>query len=393
MNATSIPRPAIRRELGRRDDGEPGPTLLLQGGIHGNEPAGVVAIQRVLAGLDASGAAIAGRVVALAGNLPALEHATRFLVRDLNRQWLPHSLERLRAADPADDTPEDHEQRELLRCYEQVVASASGPVVFLDLHTSSADGPPFVVLADTIDNRRIGLAVGIPILLGLEELIDGACMEWFSSRGIVNCAIEGGRHMHPDTVANLESAIWLALEAIGILRKGALDLAPHRAHLQRVTRGLPPILEIFHRHAIVPEDRFHMEPGFSNFSPVVRGQLLARDRAGEVRARGQARVLLPLYQAQGDDGFFLGRPVTRLWRWLAHLLRGLRLRRIVRWLPGVRRDPQDPETLVVDPRVARWFVLETFHLLGYRRHGRRGTMLTFSKRSSRGENARLRPRG
>lgn len=392
MSTTSIPRPAIRRELGRRDDGEPGPTLLLQGGIHGNEPAGVVAIQRVLARLTELGASVAGRIVALAGNLPALEHGTRYLVRDLNRQWLPHSLEQLHAADPADDTPEDQQQRELLHCYEQVVASATGPVVFLDLHTSSADGPPFVVLADTIDNRRIGLALGIPILLGLEELIDGACMEWFSSRGIVNCAIEGGRHMHPDTVANLESAIWLALEAIGILRKGAVDLAPHRAHLQRVTHGLPPVVEIFHRHAIVPEDHFRMEPGFTNFSPVVRGQLLARDRAGEVRARGSSRVLLPLYQAQGDDGFFLGRPVTLLWRWLAGVLRGLRLSRIVRWLPGVRRDPQDPATLVVDPRIARWFVLEAFHLLGYRRHGRRGAMLTFSKRSSRGENARLRPR-
>lgn len=393
MSSTSIPRPAIRRELGRHDDGEPGPTLLLQGGIHGNEPAGVVAIQRVLARLAELGASVAGRIVALAGNLPALEHGTRYLVRDLNRQWLPHSLEQLHAADPVDDTPEDRQQRELLHCYEQLVASATGPVVFLDLHTSSADGPPFVVLADTIDNRRIGLALGIPILLGLEELIDGACMEWFSSRGIVNCAIEGGRHMHPDTVANLESAIWLALEAIGILRKGAVDLVPHRAHLQRVTRGLPPVVEIFHRHVITPEDRFRMEPGFTNFGPVVRGQLLARDRAGEVRARGSARVLLPLYQAQGDDGFFLGRPVTLLWRWLATVLRGLRLSRIVRWLPGVRRDPQDPTTLVVDPRIARWFVLEAFHLLGYRRHGRRGTMLTFSKRRSRGENAALRPRG
>ena len=118
MSSTSIPRPAIRRELGRHDDGEPGPTLLLQGGIHGNEPAGVVAIQRVLARLAELGASVAGRIVALAGNLPALEHGTRYLVRDLNRQWLPHSLEQLHAADPADDTPEDQQQRELLHCYE-----------------------------------------------------------------------------------------------------------------------------------------------------------------------------------------------------------------------------------------------------------------------------------
>lgn len=391
MSATRVPLPTIRRELGRVDQGEPGPTLLLQGGIHGNEPAGVVAIQRVLARLQELGTRVAGRVVALAGNLPALELGNRYVVRDLNRQWLPGSLERLHRADPADDKPEDREQRELLRCYESVVASASGPVVFLDLHTSSADGPPFVVLADTIDNRRIGVALGVPILLGLEELIDGACMEWFSSRGIVNCAIEGGRHQHQDTVGNLESAVWLALEAIGILRKGAVDLGPHRAHLTRVTKGLPPVVEIFHRHAIVPEDRFRMEPGFLNFSPVVRGQLLAQERGNEVRATSSARVLLPLYQAQGDDGFFLGRPVTPLWTWLARVLRGLHLSRIVRWFPGVRRDPEDPATLVVDPRIARWFMLEVFHLLGYRRQGRRGASMTFTKRRSREENALLGP--
>lgn len=47
-----------------------------------------------------------------------------------------------------------------------------------------------------------------------------------------------------------------------------------------------------------------MEPGFTNFQPVVRAQLLARDRHGDIRAVENGYVLMPLYQSQGTDGFF-----------------------------------------------------------------------------------------
>ena len=50
-----------------------------------------------------------------------------------------------------------------------------------------------------------------------------------------------------------------------------------------------------------------MEPGFANIQPVARGQLLARDRRGEIRAPEDCLVVMPLYQGLGDDGFFLGR--------------------------------------------------------------------------------------
>jgi hypothetical protein len=36
-------------------------------------------------------------------------------------------------------------------------------------------------------------------------------------------------------------------------------------------------------------------------------------------------------------------------------------------MPGVRRSRRRPDTLIVDRRVARWYVIEVFHLLGYRK--------------------------
>jgi succinylglutamate desuccinylase len=123
-----------------------------------------------------------------------------------------------------------------------------------------------------------------------------------------------------------------------------------------------------------------MEPGFSNFQPVKRGQLLARDRHGDIRAPEAGLILMPLYQSQGTDGFFLAREVAPFWLQVASGLRRLRLDRVLPWLPGVRRHPTLPETLVVNPRIARWFVLELFHLLGFRRQRPQGNQLVVSRR-------------
>jgi succinylglutamate desuccinylase len=358
-------------------------------GIHGNEPAGVLAVQRVLGRLQELDLDVRGRLVALAGNLPALARGVRYVARDLNRGWLTSALAALRARDPGGLRDEDAEQRELLAAFDRALATTRGPVVFVDLHTSSADGPPFLCLADTIDNRRLGLATGVPLILGIEETIDGASLEYFSQRGVVGLAVEGGRHEHPDTASNHEALLWVLLERLGILRPGQIDTAPFRAHIARVTVGLPSAVEIVRRHVIAAEDRFAMRPGFTNFQVVAKGQPLATDRNGEVLAPRACRVMLPLYQALGDDGFFLARDVRPFWLRTAALLRRLRLDAIVHWLPGVRRDPRDRNTLLVDHRIARWFVTEIFHLLGFRKARRVGDELTFTRRWSLPENARL----
>lgn len=389
MNGAVAGAPVLRRELGTVDSGRPGPTLLVVAGMHGNEPAGVTAAQRVIGQLQEMELVQLGRVVTLAGNLAALSLQQRFVVRDLNRGWGAAAIDALHARDPAERSVEDKEQCELLRCFEHVLRTASGPVVVIDLHTSSADGPPFSCLADTIDNRRLGFAAGVPILLGIEETIDGASLEWFAQRGVVALAIEGGRHTHPDTVRNHEAVLWRVLAHLRMLRRGSPDLCTHERHLQQARAGVPSIVEIVRRHAIGAADAFVMEPGFVNFATVAKGQLLARDRNGEIRAPAACRVVLPLYQALGDDGFFLARRVRPFWLHVARWLRALRCDVLARWLPGVRRDVADPDTILVDPRVARWWVTEIFHLLGFRKERRRGDRLAFTRRWSRPENRRL----
>src|SRR6188768_111889 len=90
----SSPGNARARVLGRRIDDPQGKWLVVVAGIHGNEPAGVAAAERVYAALDASKERLAGAFVTFAGNLGALQAKKRYLDRDLNRAWSEQNLTR-----------------------------------------------------------------------------------------------------------------------------------------------------------------------------------------------------------------------------------------------------------------------------------------------------------
>jgi len=380
---TTIVEPAAKvpRVLGRIRGEMPGPTLLVVGGIHGNEPAGIAAARRVLERIEAERPRLRGQFVALAGNLAALERGSRFVDEDLNRRWHPRQVGALRGMVPASlDAVEDREQAELLKAIDQCLENATGEGFFLDLHTCSASGCPFVTVGDTLRNRAFASNVPLPLILGLEEQVDGALLEYLNNLGLVTLGVEGGRHDSPSSVNHLEAVLWIALVAAGLVPEDLPGLDEHRALLARAAAGTPRVVEVRYRYGVREGDGFRMEPGFRNFHAVQKGDMIARDDCGEIRAPSNGRILLPLYQGQGDDGFFLARDVKPLWLKTSKTLRRLRLGNLVRYLPGVRPHHEWHGTLVVDTRVARYFPLDLLHLLGYRKLRREGSFLLVNRR-------------
>jgi len=110
------------------------------------------------------------------------------------------------------------------------------------------------------------------------------------------------------------------------------------------------------------------------------GETLASDRQGKIAAPVDGRILLPLYQQQGDDGFFLAAPVKPFWLKLSAFLRRIHADMLIPLLPGVRRAPNRPGTLLVKPTIARWLSADIFHLFGYRRREAEDGMLVFTRR-------------
>lgn len=372
------------RALARLTAERPGPTLVVIGSVHGNEPAGVAGLERVVVEMQRRGLPRRGEFLALVGNCQALARQQRFIDEDLNRAWSSARVAELSSGRRATTI----EETELLDLWSEIsgaMARAAGEVWLLDLHTTSAQGPPFGVLDDTLANRSFAALFDIPYVVGLEEELDGTVLSYYVARGLRTFGLESGQHDDPGSVERAEAAVWIALAGIGLVDRGDVtDLDDRRDSLRRSTRSLPAVVEVRYRHAVGTEDGFRMAPGFVNFQPVRAGEVVARDRRGQVRAPESGRLLMPLYQRQGADGFFVVREIRPFWMVLSGFLRRLRTERFVHWLPGVRRVPGSRDSFVVDRRVARWFALELLHLLGFRRHGRSGQYLVVSRREERG---------
>lgn len=358
--------PVDERVVGRYGDpsGE-GPLLVCVGGIHGNEPSGVLALRRVVARLESGRPEFRGRFIAVAGNLEALRTGRRFVDRDLNRGW---SVRRVSQTLERPTTTEDREQAALLGILVPAIRHATDDIYLVDLHTTSSTSPPFVTLSDTLETRTFAQRLGLPLVLGIEEEID-AMVDYLSGFGAVAIGVEAGRHDDPASVDIHEAALWLSLVAAGCLPEDtdAVDVAACRRRLKAAREGLPAVFEVIYRRAIRPEDAFRMEPGFENFAVVRAGEVVARDVDGPVPVPMRGRLFLPLYQAQGEDGYFLVRSVRPVWLTVSRALRRLGVQKLLPLLPGVRRSPRRPDTFIVSRRVARWLVNEVFHLLGYRR--------------------------
>jgi len=373
-------QPTTPRLLGRCLGSAPGPTVLALAAVHGNEPAGVRAAERVLAELERRAIEVRGEIVFLNGNLTALARRVRYVDADLNRVWTPERMGRS-SASSEDGAVERREQRELLAAIGDVVQRTRGALYFIDMHTSSAHGPPFLTVGDTLRNRSFARALPLPLILGLEEQIDGSLLEFLNERGFVTLGVEAGQHDAPESIDRLEAVLWLALVAAGVVAEQAVPRLDHaRALLVEASARAPRVVEVRYRHRIDEGDHFRMEPGLVNFQPVTKGQLLARDHHGLVLAPHQARILLPLYQGQGEDGFFLAHEVRPFWLGVSRVVRRLRLGGLLRALPGVHGARGRRGVLVVDTRLARAFPLDVFHLFGYRKLRWIGSELVVSRR-------------
>ena len=373
----------VDRLVGQLAGEAAGPTLLCTASLHGNEPAGLRALEKVFARLEAERPRMRGEFVGLVGNLSAVSLGERFIDSDLNRHWSPAKVEALRArrADALEDA-EDLEAGQLLEEIDSAAARARGEVYCLDLHSTSGESPPFATAMDTLRNRRFALRFPVPHVLGLEEHLDHTLLDHLDGEGFITLGFEGGQHDDPRSVDHCEAAVWLALAETGVLIEpdGVPAVEEARKRLAAATTGLPQAVEVRYRHGLREDDGFEMLPGFVSFQTISEGDLLGRNDRGELRAPEGGGILMPLYQRQGDDGFFVIRKFSAFWLTVSSTLRQLRVDALLPLLPGVHRDRDRPGTLRIDRHVARFYALQIFHLAGYRKKRIEGDQLVVTRR-------------
>ncbi len=292
-----------------------GPLLLCVGGLHGNEPAGVLALEEVVAEIESRRHLLAGDFVAVRGNMQALDAGRRFLSYDLNRAWTPARIaaaqDRLRAAGGADALPEDRELVRMLGILELVSARKRGQVYVLDIHSTSGGGGPFSTASDSPEHRRFVGAIPVPMIRQLNVHLEGTLTCHLDRLGYVTAVFESGQHEEPEARVRAGRAVWLAVRAAGLLADpDAPETCLGYMALERECRALPKVLDMTYRHPIKEEDGYVTRPGFRNFQPVRAGVVIGDDRHGEVVAPKSGRILMPLYQELGEDGFFVVRDIA-----------------------------------------------------------------------------------
>lgn len=309
FEADARPEAASSRCLGHACDGS-GPTVVITAGLHGNEPAGVFAASEVMHTLERVRPRLRGKVMAFRGNRLALERRERYLTRDLNRRWHDAHLDRLAAAPLEELRYEDREQRELYDVFTSIERQGR-PVIFVDLHTTSGPSEPFVCVGATGRSRQLARALPVSAVVGLEQKLEGTLLSWCIARGHAALSFEAGQHDDPATLRRHVAAVFTLLVAARVLDPSDVPRGqPTLRETLGETSARPRVVEVRHRHVVAEGDDFEMVGRFESFEPIVAGQIVARDRRGPVLSPEAGLLLMPRYQAQGEDGFFVARELS-----------------------------------------------------------------------------------
>lgn len=308
------------RIIGDYTGQQPGPLVIVFGGIHGNEPAGVEALKMLFHLLHIEPGhnpefQFFGRLLALRGNRRALHTGKRFIDKDLNRFWLPQHLHQLQNLLP-ENTPADAEDQELLELQElirQVILSYQPKQMYvLDLHTTSTHGGIFTITSDHEESIRLAIQLHAPVITGVLRGLSGTTLHHFTDEHYpchtVALSFEAGQHDDPVSVQRAIAAIINLLRSVGCVRAEDVE-NKHDQLLMTYSAGLPKVAELIYTHRIPADSQFCMQPGYINFQPVKAGELLAYQDGKAIYCPFDAHILMPLYQPQGEDGFFLVHPV------------------------------------------------------------------------------------
>ncbi|WP_340076315.1 succinylglutamate desuccinylase/aspartoacylase family protein [Leptobacterium sp. I13] len=358
----------IERLLWKIDNSHNAPVIIFIGGIHGNEPAGVFALQNAKEKLKPQTEKIKGAVYAFSGNLKGLSKNQRYVDKDLNRLWTKESLQNILAKKEEEELVS--EEKELIELYHQIKSildTHTGPFYFVDFHTTSSKTLPFITINDALINRKFSRQIPVPVVLGIEEYLEGPLLSYINSLGYVSLGFESGQHDEVAAIENSEAFIFLTLVFAGCMKEEDIpNIKKYYERLKIASEGKAVPFEVIYRYLIKPHELFKMKEGFKSFQPIKKRTLLAISNNEPVQAKQKGELFMPLYQQKGKDGFFIIKRIPSFFLWLSALLRDIKADYILALLPGISWESPKREALIVNIKIARFLTKQIFHLLGYR---------------------------
>ncbi len=353
----------VDRIIGKLVGKEAGPTVVFYGGIHGNETAGVFALKKAFEKINQD--SLKGTIYGISGNLKALKENQRFLNHDLNRIWINGRLETLDTRKNL--SIEENEQQILFKILQDILKEEKGPFYFIDLHTTSSKTLPFITINDSLINRKFSCLFPVPIVLGIEEYLEGPLLSYINQLGYVSLGFESGQHDELSAVTNNEAFIFLSLIHAEALEKRTVpEYEMFLSRLKEASNFEKNIFEITYLYKLSEDENFVMKPSFKSFQDVKKDEVLAVSNGQEIASPTRAKLFMPLYQKKGKEGFFIIRRIHPFFLKLSEVLRKIKMDSLLVALPGIRWKDKKEGILRVNLKVTKYLAKQIFHLFGYR---------------------------
>ncbi|MEZ4911133.1 MAG: succinylglutamate desuccinylase/aspartoacylase family protein [Saprospiraceae bacterium] len=302
--------------IGKYKGNEPGPLLIITAGMHGNEHAGVAALELLFKMLEVEpitnpNFVYKGEIIGILGNKLAYERKVRYIQQDINRLWTSDTISHIKNTDNL--TLEEFEIKRILQVIDNEIDAVNpNKIYLLDLHTTSSVGGIFCITTHNEESIHIGHDIHAPVVLNLLGDIGGTTLHFFhdfyQNIPITSIAFEGGQHENPESVNRCIAAVINIMRSIGTISSHDVENR-HDEILLEYMKNLPKTVEVIYRYHVDDINLWQMLPGFSNFEKVDKGQHLAYYNGEPVLSPTDGLLLMPLYHNQGDDGFFIVREV------------------------------------------------------------------------------------
>jgi len=299
----------VKRIIGEVTGSEKGPLVILIGGLHGNEATGLIALENIFKSINAKSDRLKGRAIALRGNLEAIRQNIRYVSMDLNRIWDIKHFKRANDYQAA----ELFELQALRAVIEKELKGDYTKAYLIDLHTTSAPTIPFCVTINSEDNKDFVEKMDVPYITGLIGHLDGTMLAWMCEKGHCGMAFEAGQHHSKTSIYKHEAFVRLAMYHIGMIPDmDANKITDLKEMLEDELKPKHSHFALIERYRIDEEEEFKMEVGYANFEKIIKGEVLATNKSGDIVSTVNGNIFMPLYQSQGNDGFFIIKPYEKL---------------------------------------------------------------------------------
>lgn len=265
------------------DSGKPGPSLAIFAGVHGNEKAGVYALQKLLPNLKPT----RGKLYIAFANPEAIQANVRMVNKNLNRCFKPDNTGTL---------AEDKRARELMKVLDKCDA-------LLDLHMFYDDnGLPFVICEDNAIDIARKFDVSI-ISTNWTNAEPGASDGYMFKQGKIGICVECG------PISKAEEYIDIATKTIyQFLRY--FDASPKKVSFSK----MPKRVVLAEKSIYKSSEHFALKKGYKNFGQLKSGEVIAKDGNIKYVARENECIIFPHYNAQiGEEAYIIGKEVPGLY--------------------------------------------------------------------------------